>query len=162
MFSFLVLINFLFLNIYLFPSRLMLYHLASQSQSVRQKNSVRYCASNLPRVGGMGLARIGHLLSWAQMVSILQENREPLPFSHILNEFTIVALEMCFLFIFIFYCLPSVSSSFAKSCFTHPRCFEQSPWVKIATDAAIGCCHIWLVSLWKEQRGIQVGVSVEA
>lgn len=53
---------------------------------------------------------------------------------------------------FSFHCLHSVSSSFEKSCFTHPRCFEQSPWVRTATDAATGCCPTWLVSLWKEQR----------
>lgn len=88
-------------------------------------------------------------------VGVLNASHQPSPYS--LDEITTVVLEMCLYslsFFFFFFCLLSDSSSFEKSCFTPPKCFGQSPWVRTATDAATGCCPVWLVFLWKEQREV--------
>lgn len=62
-------------------------------------------------------------------------------------------MEMVFI---LFQFLPSVSSSLEKNCFTRPRCFGQCPWVKTAIDAITGSYRVLLVSLWKDQRGVQL------
>lgn len=106
--------------------------------------------SNLPGAGAWGWERIYHLVSWAPDDNQFYreaENHCPTPI-----YWTESLFRNVFFIPLPFHCLPSVSSSFEKSCFIHPRCFEQSPWVRTATDAATGCCPIWLVSLWKEQR----------